>query len=66
MRFRSKFAGRCNRCGGRIQMGAEIEWTKDHGASHVECWEKFLKEQKEARKEALEARIAEMNSNRAS
>jgi ribosomal protein L37E len=37
MTITAKYAGRCRRCGGRISVGDQIEWSKGEGARHVEC-----------------------------
>jgi hypothetical protein len=36
----AKYAGWCRKCGGKINVGDKINWTKDTGASHVTCPEK--------------------------
>ena len=33
----AKYPGKCKKCGGRINVGDKIEWTKGEGAAHVEC-----------------------------
>ena len=33
----AKYPGKCNRCGGKINPGDQIEWDKKSGASHVKC-----------------------------
>jgi hypothetical protein len=33
----AKFAGNCRRCGGRIQVGETIDWSRDTGALHPQC-----------------------------
>lgn len=40
MTITAKYPGKCNKCGGRINIGEKIEWTKGEGAAHVECPEK--------------------------
>jgi hypothetical protein len=37
MTIRAKYQGKCNRCGGVIRVGEEIEWSRSAGASHVKC-----------------------------
>lgn len=37
MAMKAKYAGKCNICGGQINVGEEIEWTRGEGASHIEC-----------------------------
>jgi len=36
--FPAKFPGVCRKCGERIAVGAMIEWRKDEGAWHEECY----------------------------
>jgi hypothetical protein len=33
----SRYAGRCNRCGGDYVVGEVVAWTKDRGAAHAKC-----------------------------
>lgn len=33
----SKFSGTCRACGGAIQRGSEIQWSRSTGAVHVDC-----------------------------
>ena len=44
--FLSKYAGHCKICGGKIEIGELINWTKDTGASHVKCPTKIQSPQK--------------------
>lgn len=37
MRMIAKYNGKCNKCGGRIFAGDEIEWERGQGAEHVKC-----------------------------
>jgi hypothetical protein len=37
MTITAKYPGKCKKCGGRINVGDKIEWTKGEGAAHVEC-----------------------------
>jgi hypothetical protein len=37
MVIRAKYDGRCAVCGQRIRAGAEIEWSRDAGATHLAC-----------------------------
>ena len=37
MLMKSKYPGTCVKCGGRINVGDDIEWTRETGASHAEC-----------------------------
>lgn len=38
MAMKAKYAGKCNICGGQINVGEEIEWTRGEGASHKEVF----------------------------
>lgn len=33
----AKYPGKCKKCGGHIEIGDEIDWTKETGAKHMEC-----------------------------
>jgi predicted RNA-binding Zn-ribbon protein involved in translation (DUF1610 family) len=35
MQIKSKFSGRCTSCGGTIQQGETVEWTRGEGVAHV-------------------------------
>lgn len=35
--IRSRYAGRCNRCGGDYKVGETVVWTKGRGAAHTKC-----------------------------
>ena len=35
--IQSRYAGRCNRCGGDYAVGEFVAWTKGHGAAHTKC-----------------------------
>ncbi|MDH5362783.1 MAG: hypothetical protein OEY99_07150 [Aigarchaeota archaeon] len=37
MRIKARYKGRCRVCGGEINPGDEIEWTRSQGAAHAEC-----------------------------
>ena len=37
MTITAKYAGKCKACGGQINEGDKIEWTKEDGARHVGC-----------------------------
>lgn len=37
MVIKAKFPGKCKKCGGKINVGEEINWAKGEGASHVTC-----------------------------
>ena len=41
--MKAKYAGVCRRCGGRINVGDDIDWTKETGACHVTCKENIVK-----------------------
>ena len=35
--IKSRYAGRCNRCGGHYEAGEVVAWTKGRGAAHAKC-----------------------------
>lgn len=37
MRIKARYKGRCRVCGGGINPGDEIEWTRSQGAAHADC-----------------------------
>lgn len=37
MTITAKFAGRCTKCGGRINVGDTIEWSRAEGGAHETC-----------------------------
>lgn len=37
MVIKAKYEGKCKLCGGRINVGDEIEWVKGEGARHITC-----------------------------
>lgn len=38
MRMTAKFDGRCKRCGGKLPMGSQIEWSRETGATHADMF----------------------------
>ena len=43
MAIKAKFAGKCTVCGNSFSAGEEIEWSRDAGASHIECGEELTR-----------------------
>ena len=37
MVIKAKYKGKCKKCGSEIQVGEEIEWSRETGARHVSC-----------------------------
>jgi hypothetical protein len=37
MTITAKYAGKCTQCGGAIEAGDVIAWSKTGGASHLKC-----------------------------
>lgn len=37
MTIKAKYPGQCKTCGGHINVGEEIEWSREKGARHIEC-----------------------------
>ena len=35
--MKAKYAGKCRDCGGNIQAGEQIMWSRDRGARHPNC-----------------------------
>lgn len=40
MVIKAKYEGKCTKCGGRINVGDQIEWERGKGSHHVACPEK--------------------------
>jgi hypothetical protein len=37
MTITARYPGKCNKCGGSIRVGEQIEWEKGVGAKHIKC-----------------------------
>jgi len=47
LRIKARYKGRCRVCGGEINPGDEIEWSRSQGAAHVECAASSPREEEE-------------------